>query len=84
MKTYSIKFEQFIDLPIEDVFHFFSRPENLSLITPARLKFDILTPSPSKMKEGQLIDYSLIFSMKVFLFSKGVLSGLINSKSELF
>ena len=59
MKTYNIKFEQFIDLPINDVFSFFSKPENLSLITPPRLKFDILTPSPVKMKEGQLIDYSL-------------------------
>ena len=59
MKKYTIRFEQFIDLPIEDVFNFFSRPENLSLITPPRLKFDILTPSPIQMKEGQLIDYSL-------------------------
>jgi len=59
MKTYNIKFQQFIDLPINDVFNFFSKPENLSLITPPRLKFDILTPSPIIMKEGQLIDYSL-------------------------
>ena len=59
MKTYNIKFEQFIDLPINDVFSFFSQPNNLSLITPPRLKFDILTPLPIKMKEGQLIDYSL-------------------------
>jgi len=59
MKTYNIKFQQFIDLPINDVFNFFSKPENLSLITPPRLKFDILTPAPIIMKEGQLIDYSL-------------------------
>ena len=59
MKTYNIKFKQFIDLPINDVFSFFSKPENLSLITPPRLKFNILTPPPIKMKEGQLIDYSL-------------------------
>ena len=59
MKTYSLEFEQFIDLPIEDVFNFFSQPENLSLITPPRLRFDILTPTPLEMKEGQLIDYSL-------------------------
>ena len=59
MKTYSLEFEQFIDLPIEDVFDFFSKPENLSLITPPRLRFDILTPTPLEMKEGQLIDYSL-------------------------
>ena len=59
MKTYNVQFEQFIELPINDVFSFFSKPENLSLITPPRLKFDILTPSPIEMKEGQLIDYSL-------------------------
>ena len=59
MKTYNLEFEQFIDLPIEDVFNFFSKPENLSLITPPRLRFDILTPTPLEMKEGQLIDYSL-------------------------
>ena len=41
------------------MFSFFSQPNNLSLITPPRLKFDILTPLPIKMKEGQLIDYSL-------------------------
>ena len=67
MKTYNIKFQQFIDLPINDVFNFFSKPENLSLITPPRLKFDILTPVPIIMKEGQLIDYSLtiIYCLKL-------------------
>ena len=67
MKTYHIKFQQFIDLPINDVFNFFSKPENLSLITPPRLKFDILTPVPIIMKEGQLIDYSLtiIYCLKL-------------------
>ena len=59
MKTYNLKFEQKIDLPVSDVFDFFSKPENLSLITPSRLKFDIITPTPLEMKEGQLIDYSL-------------------------
>ena len=59
MKTYNLKFEQKIDLPVSDVFDFFSKPENLSLITPSRLKFDIITPTPLEMKDGQLIDYSL-------------------------
>ena len=59
MKKYKIEFEQFIDLPIKDVFLFFSQPKNLSLITPARLKFNVLTPEPIEMKEGQLIDYTL-------------------------
>ena len=59
VKKYSIEFEQFINLPIQDVFLFFSQPKNLSLITPPRLKFNILTPEPIHMNEGQLIDYSL-------------------------
>ena len=59
MKKYSIEFEQFINLPIQDVFLFFSQPKNLSLITPPRLKFNILTPEPIQMYEGQLIDYTL-------------------------
>ena len=59
MKKYSIEFEQFINLPIQDVFLFFSQPKNLSLITPPRLKFNILTPEPIQMNEGQLIDYTL-------------------------
>ena len=59
MKKHTIRFEQFIDLPVEDVFNFFSKPENLSLITPPRLRFKILTPTPVPMKKGQSIDYIL-------------------------
>ena len=59
MKQYSIKFKQFIDLPIRDVFDFFSKPENLTLITPPRLQFKILTPTPVAMHQGQSIDYIL-------------------------
>ena len=59
MKVYNLKFNQTINKPIEEVFSFFSKPENLSLITPKKLSFKILTPSPIKMKEGQLIDYTI-------------------------
>ena len=37
----------------------FSKPENLSIITPSKMKFKILTPSPIEMKEGALIDYTV-------------------------
>tara|TARA_B100001540_G_C15351853_1_gene437248 strand:- start:46 stop:507 length:462 start_codon:yes stop_codon:yes gene_type:complete len=59
MKVYKLKFEQNINRPLEEVFSFFSKPENLSLITPKKLCFEILTPTPIKMKEGQLIDYTI-------------------------
>ena len=59
MKVYTLKFEQKINKPIEEVFSFFSKPENLALITPPKLNFKILTPTPIEMKEGQLIDYTI-------------------------
>ncbi len=59
MTVHELEFKQIINKDINEVFSFFSRPENLSLITPKRLDFRILTPSPIKMKEGQLIDYTV-------------------------
>ena len=59
MKIYSLKREQFIDKPAEQVFEFFNRPENLSRITPPWLGFKIMTPPPLVMKEGALVDYSI-------------------------
>jgi len=64
MKLYKIESKQIINKPLEDVFSFFSRPENLSLITPARLNFNILTPAPIQMRQGTVIDYTI----KIFKF----------------
>ncbi|MCG8527566.1 MAG: SRPBCC family protein [Opitutales bacterium] len=44
---------------IKEVFEFFSKAENLERITPAFLKFRILTPLPIQMEEGVKIDYRL-------------------------
>ena len=66
MKVYKLKFEQKINSSLGQVFSFFSKPENLALITPPELDFKILTPGPIKMKEGQLIDYTIkIFGLKI-------------------
>ncbi|MEY4271525.1 MAG: hypothetical protein RL250_391, partial [Verrucomicrobiota bacterium] len=46
-------------LPVEQVFEFFSKAENLEAITPAELEFKILTPRPIVMGQGTLIDYRL-------------------------
>ena len=59
MKLYTLKKEQKISRNILDVFDFFSKPENLSIITPKKMDFKILTPSPIEMKEGALIDYTV-------------------------
>ena len=59
MKYYELDVEQFIDQPVEKVFEFFSRPENLEEITPPRLGFTIMTPSPIPMEKGSLIDYTI-------------------------
>ncbi len=59
MPSHQIERTQFIKRPIQEVFGFFSRPENLEAITPPFLNFNIVTPSPIAMEEGALIDYRL-------------------------
>ena len=59
MKVYELNITHQIDAPLDKVFDFFSKPENLSEITPAKLGFNILTPSPIKMEKGTLIDYTI-------------------------
>ena len=58
-KAYIFEQQMTIDKPLADVFVFFSRAENLQLLTPSWLKFRILTPLPIKMEAGTIIDYSL-------------------------
>lgn len=48
-----------IERPIDEVFEFFSRAENLGVITPPELGFEIRTPLPVLMRPGALIDYTL-------------------------
>ena len=59
MKVYKLKYSQVINANIDEVFDFFSNPENLSILTPEKLKFKILSPTPILMKEGQIIDYTV-------------------------
>ena len=59
MKVYTLKKTQKISKGIETVFDFFSKPENLSKITPEKMGFQIYTPSPIDMQEGTLIDYTI-------------------------
>lgn len=56
---YRLKREQWIDRPLERLFPFFERPENLALITPPSLEFRLLTPGLVKMEQGRIIDYTI-------------------------
>ena len=59
MRDHTLDLSQFVPAPLEEVFSFFSRPENLARITPPWLSFRILTPSPISMRSGTEIDYSI-------------------------
>ncbi|MFH1844425.1 MAG: SRPBCC family protein [bacterium] len=57
MKLHVMCREQFVPTPLDEVFSFFDRPENLGELTPGSLGFRILTPNPIEMKSGTVIDY---------------------------
>lgn len=57
--THVFEEETLIPAPLERVFEFFSKAENLERITPSTLRFRILTPQPVAIHQGALIDYRL-------------------------
>lgn len=58
-REYLLTTEIFIPRPRSEVFAFFAAAENLEKITPAELNFRIVSPLPSAMAAGTLIDYRL-------------------------
>lgn len=51
--------KQFVPLERKNVFPFFSKAENLEILTPPWLNFHIQTKSTPEIEKGTLIDYSL-------------------------
>jgi len=58
-KTYTLAFTQQVARPLAEVFEFFSRAENLQVLTPTWLNFKILEVTPQPVQKGTLINYSL-------------------------
>jgi len=59
MRIYTLRREQRVPRPLNEVFAFFEKPENLARITPPWLGFQILTPSPIVMEGGAEFEYSI-------------------------
>lgn len=59
VKTYTLAFTQQVSRPVPEVFDFFSRAENLEVLTPPWLNFRILNAEPQPVQQGTLIHYGL-------------------------
>jgi ligand-binding SRPBCC domain-containing protein len=60
MHIYRLEKSLLLKADIEEVWDFFSRPENLNKLTPEDMKFQILGESkPEKMFAGQIICYRI-------------------------
>jgi len=60
MKVYTKKWTQFIPRPLDEIWDFFSRPENLNEVTPKEMNFEILTDiANQEMYEGMIISYKV-------------------------
>lgn len=56
---YRLESRQLIQQPLDIVWDYFSRPENLQELTPKDLDFTILSPLEAQMYPGQIIVYKI-------------------------
>jgi len=59
IRFHTLRHEQWIPRPLDEVIAFFSDARNLGELTPPWLGFRILTPGPIPMQVGTIIRYSL-------------------------
>jgi len=58
-QPYRLLHEQLVRRPLEEVFEFFARAENLETLTPEWLNFKIDSINPEPVQKGTLINYKL-------------------------
>lgn len=56
---YLLETSQYLNIPMEEAWPFFSSPGNLSLITPSRMGFRITSGTHASMYPGQIITYKV-------------------------
>ncbi len=56
---YQLKRTQFIKADLSTCWNFFSSPDNLKIITPSYMGFEVKTEVPEKMYEGLMIAYTV-------------------------
>jgi ligand-binding SRPBCC domain-containing protein len=56
---YQLKRKQLVKTDLQTCWDFFSSPKNLSVITPEKMKFTVLTEQPKTMYEGLMIAYKV-------------------------
>jgi ligand-binding SRPBCC domain-containing protein len=59
MKMHRITTEQFLPIPLEKAWDFFSKPENLDELTPQDISFEILSSAEERTYSGQIIRYRI-------------------------
>jgi ligand-binding SRPBCC domain-containing protein len=59
MKIHLLEREQYLSLPVDEVFPFFAEARNLERITPPWLRFSVRTQDEITMEVGALIEYRL-------------------------
>lgn len=75
MKKYKLHTEQIIHASLEEVWDFFSSPENLDNLTPGNMAFEITSQKPvPKMFEGQMIEYKVAPVLNIPLHWKTLIS----------